>query len=77
MPFKLERLNWGLKMGTLDNKVAVVLGASGDSNFGSVIARRLAKEGAKVVVAARRTRPLEALAADIGGMADEPVRCLF
>ena len=56
-------------MGTLDNKVAVVLGASGDSNFGSVIARRLAKEGAKVVVAARRTQPLEALAADIGGMA--------
>lgn len=56
-------------MGTLNNKVAVVLGASGESNFGSVIARRLAKEGAKVVVAARRKQPLEALAAEIGGLA--------
>jgi len=56
-------------MGTLNNKTAVVIGASGNSNFGSVIARRLAKEGANVVVAARRKEPLEALAADINGMA--------
>jgi NAD(P)-dependent dehydrogenase (short-subunit alcohol dehydrogenase family) len=56
-------------MGTLNNKVAVVLGASGTSNFGSVIARRLAAEGAKVVVAARRREPLEALAKDIDGLA--------
>lgn len=56
-------------MGTLDNKTAVVIGASGSSNFGSVIARRLAAEGANVVVAARRKEPLEALAAEINGLA--------
>ncbi|GMG88385.1 SDR family NAD(P)-dependent oxidoreductase [Biformimicrobium ophioploci] len=56
-------------METLTNKTAVVLGASGSSNFGSVIARRLAKEGANVVVAARRREPLEALAEEIGGLA--------
>lgn len=56
-------------MGTLENKTAVVLGASGNSNFGSVIARRLAEEGANVVVAARRKEPLDALAADINGLA--------
>lgn len=56
-------------MGTLAGKTAVVLGASGDANFGSAIARRLAAEGANVVVSARRQQPLESLAADIGGMA--------
>jgi len=56
-------------MGTLDNKTAVILGASGTSNFGSVIARRLAKEGANVVVAARRKEPLDALASEIDGLA--------
>ena len=49
-------------MGTLTGKTAVVLGASGQANFGSAIARRLAGEGANVVVAARRKEPLEALA---------------
>ena len=56
-------------MGTLDGKTAVVLGASGESNFGSAIARRLAKEGANVVVAARRKEQLETLAAEINGLA--------
>ena len=56
-------------MGRLNNKTAVVMGASGSSNFGSVIARRLAAEGANVVVAARRKEPLQDLAADINGMA--------
>ena len=56
-------------MKTLAGKTAVVLGASGSSNFGTAIARRLASEGARVVVAARRLAPLEALAADIGGSA--------
>lgn len=56
-------------MGTLVGKTAVVMGASGESNFGSGIARRLAAEGAQVVVAARREEPLAALAADIGGKA--------
>ena len=56
-------------MTTLSGKTAVVLGASGEINFGSAIARRLAGEGAHVVVAARRREPLEQLAAEIGGQA--------
>ena len=56
-------------MGSLTSKTAVVLGASGEANFGSAIARRLAQEGASVVVSARRPEPLEALASDIGGLA--------
>ena len=56
-------------MGTLTGKTAVVLGASGEANFGSAIARRLAAEGANVVVSARRQQPLDSLAADINGLA--------
>jgi 3-oxoacyl-[acyl-carrier protein] reductase len=56
-------------MAALMGKTAVVLGASGSSNFGSAIARRLAAEGANVVVAARREEPLQALAAELGGLA--------
>ena len=56
-------------MGTLTGKTAVVAGASGSSNFGSAIARRLAAEGANVVVSARREQPLRALATEIGGLA--------
>jgi NAD(P)-dependent dehydrogenase (short-subunit alcohol dehydrogenase family) len=56
-------------MADLTGKVAVVLGASGTSNFGSAAARRLAAAGARVVVAARRRQPLEALAAEIDGLA--------
>ena len=52
-----------------DGKVAVVLGASGENNFGSATARALAAVGWKVVVAARRLEALEALAGDIGGLA--------
>jgi 3-oxoacyl-[acyl-carrier protein] reductase len=56
-------------MATLTGKTAVIIGASGTSNFGSAIARRLAAEGAKVVVAARRREPLEQLAEELGGTA--------
>ena len=56
-------------MGTLAGKTAVVLGASGEANFGSAIARRLSAEGANVVVSARRQQPLDSLAADINGLA--------
>jgi NAD(P)-dependent dehydrogenase (short-subunit alcohol dehydrogenase family) len=56
-------------MGTLAGKTAVVVGASGNANFGSMIARRLAAEGAQVVVSARREEPLRALAAEIDGLA--------
>ena len=56
-------------MSGMDGRVAVVLGASGEKNFGSATARRLAAAGCKVVVAARRLEPLEALASEIGGLA--------
>jgi NAD(P)-dependent dehydrogenase (short-subunit alcohol dehydrogenase family) len=56
-------------MTTLAGKTAVVLGASGNKNFGSAIARRLAEEGANVVVSARREGPLQDLADKIGGLA--------
>ena len=56
-------------MATLKGKTAVIIGASGSSNFGSAIARRLAAEGANVVVAARRQEPLQMLADELGGTA--------
>jgi 3-oxoacyl-[acyl-carrier protein] reductase len=56
-------------MSNLEGKTAVIMGASGEANFGSAIARRLAEAGAHVVVAARRLQPLEALATDIDGLA--------
>ena len=56
-------------MGSLSGKTAVVVGASGEANFGTAIARKLAAEGANVVVSARRREPLEALAEEIGGLA--------
>ncbi|MFT4825450.1 MAG: NAD(P)-dependent dehydrogenase (short-subunit alcohol dehydrogenase family) [Halioglobus sp.] len=56
-------------MGNLTGKTAVVVGASGTSNFGTAIARALAADGANVVVSARRAEPLNALAEEIGGLA--------
>lgn len=56
-------------MGSLVGKTAVIVGASGEANFGSAIARRLADQGANVVVAARRKNSLDTLVAEIGGLA--------
>lgn len=53
----------------LTGKVAVIIGASGQHNFGVAIARRMAKADARVVVSARRQEPITALAAEIGGVA--------
>ena len=58
-------------MAVLAGKVAIVLGAAGDGNMGQVIARFLAAEGAKVVVAGRGKQRMEGLAEEIGGTAAE------
>lgn len=51
----------------LDGTVAIISG--GGTGIGAAIARRFAAEGAKVTVTGRRPEPLEAVAAEVGGLA--------
>jgi meso-butanediol dehydrogenase/(S,S)-butanediol dehydrogenase/diacetyl reductase len=51
----------------LEGKVAIVSG--GGTGIGAATARAFATEGAKVVVTGRRAEPLEAVAAEIDGLA--------
>ena len=51
----------------LKDKRAVVIGAAGRDNMGQVIARRLADEGARVLVAGRQGDALAEFAAEIDG----------
>lgn len=53
-------------MGQLEGKTAVVLGASSPDNMGQHIARRFLAEGARVLVAGRKTEVLENFAAETG-----------
>jgi NAD(P)-dependent dehydrogenase (short-subunit alcohol dehydrogenase family) len=55
--------------GQLQDKVAIIIGAAGRDNMGQVIARRLAAEGAKLVVAGRHGDALQELATELGGVA--------
>jgi 2-hydroxycyclohexanecarboxyl-CoA dehydrogenase len=54
-------------MGQLAAKVAVITGAAGEGNMGQAIARRLASEGATVVISGRHEAPMRALTDEIGG----------
>lgn len=56
-------------MSAFENKVAVIVGASSEGGVGWAAAQRLARLGARVVVAARRTEPLQRLAEQTGGTA--------
>ncbi|MET0545066.1 MAG: SDR family oxidoreductase [Caulobacterales bacterium] len=58
--------------GLMQGKVAVILGASAEGGIGWTTAEAMAREGAKVVVAARSAEKLETLAKKTGGLA---VRC--
>lgn len=55
--------------GRLDNKVAVILGASDPRSMGAATARRFAQEGAKLVLAARREAAVKAIADELGATA--------
>ncbi|PJF26000.1 MAG: hypothetical protein CUN53_09915, partial [Phototrophicales bacterium] len=52
-------------MGTLTNKVALVTGAAG--NLGRAVSKRLAAEGARIVLVDHHVERLMALTAEIGG----------
>lgn len=56
-------------MSDLTGKVAVVMGAAGRGNMGQTIARRLAADGARVVVAGRDEAVLAELAQELDGVA--------
>jgi NADP-dependent 3-hydroxy acid dehydrogenase YdfG len=60
-------------MSTVENKVIAITGAS--SGIGEATARLLARQGLRVVLGARRTDRLEAIAAEIRSKGGEAEYC--
>ena len=58
-------------MGIFEGKVALVMGASTPGGMGAATARRLRREGARVVVSGLGEQPLQELAQEIDGLAFE------
>lgn len=56
-------------MARLNGKVAIILGASNAQSMGAATARRFAREGATLILAARRLDAVEAVAKDMGAIA--------
>ena len=54
-------------MGTFEGKVAIVMGASTPGGMGAATARRLSREGARVVLSGLGNQPLQDLAQKIAG----------
>jgi NAD(P)-dependent dehydrogenase (short-subunit alcohol dehydrogenase family) len=50
-------------------RTALVLGASSPAGLGEAVARRLAEDGFRLIVAGRKRAPLDVLAADLGACA--------
>jgi NAD(P)-dependent dehydrogenase (short-subunit alcohol dehydrogenase family) len=59
---------WECAMGRIDNKVALVVGASQAGNMGQAIARRFVNEGARVVVSGRDVDGLKKFSAEAGAV---------
>jgi NAD(P)-dependent dehydrogenase (short-subunit alcohol dehydrogenase family) len=62
---------WEAALGELSGKVAIVMGASTPGGMGEATARRLAAEGARVVVSGLGRDHLAKLAGELGGTAYE------
>ena len=58
-------------MGMFEGKTAIVMGASTLGGMGAATARRLRREGARVVVSGLGEQPLQELAQEIDGLAFE------
>lgn len=56
--------------GRFANKVAIVLGVSGENSIGGAVARRLIREGARVLIAARTAEKVYAVASKIGAVGE-------
>src|SRR3982750_1112163 len=65
----VSRFSGGIVPGRLENKVAVITGAS--AGIGQAAARALGREGARLVLTARRRERLDALVSELRQMGSD------